>query len=41
MEKLKVIFVNDFNINIFDKYFYNTLLNLIVSLQEQSSQKVV
>ena len=41
MEKLKVIFVNDFNINIFDKYFYNTLLNRIVSLQEQSSQKVV
>jgi len=41
MEKLKVIFVNNLNINIFDKYFYNTLLNRIVSLQEQSSQKVV
>ena len=41
MEKLKVIFVNNLNINIFDKYFYNTLLNCIVSLQEQSSQKVV
>lgn len=41
MEKLKVIFVNDLNINIFDKYFYNKLLNRIVSLQEQSSQKVV
>lgn len=41
MEKLKVNFVNNLNINIFDKYFYNTLLNRIVSLQEQSSQKVV
>ena len=41
MEKLKVIFVNNLNTNILDKYFYNTLLNRIVSLQKQSSQKVV
>ena len=39
-DKLKVIFVNKFDINVFDEYFYKYLLNNVVSILQKKEEKL-
>ena len=39
-ESFEVVFLNEFDINIFDEYFYKNLLNSIVNLLKKKSTKV-
>ena len=38
-DKLKVVFVNKFDINVFDEYFYKYLLNNVVKLIKEKNKK--
>ena len=38
-KKLKVKFMNEFDVNIFDEYFYKHMLNNVVSLLQKKEEK--
>ena len=39
MQKLKVLFTNELNVNIFDKDFYLSLFNSIIDLQQKKEEE--
>jgi len=39
MQKLKVLFTNELNVNIFDKDFYLLLFNSIIDLQQKKEEE--
>ena len=39
-KKLKVKFMNEFDVNVFDEYFYKHMLNNVVSLLQKKKEKL-